>query len=94
MEEVGGQRLDSEGSLTMWSLSILSSVFILPAPTTALHPCSVHSVGGGDSQRLEKGDRDGNRFAGPRRKGGEWEGGDDRESLYRFREVTQISGSF
>lgn len=24
----------------------------------------------------------------------EWEGGDDRESLYTFRKVAQISGSF
>lgn len=70
MEESGGQRLDGEGSLTMWSLSTLSSVFILSVPITGLCPCSVHSVGGGDSQRLEKRGCDGNRFAGPRRKDG------------------------
>lgn len=48
MEESGGQRLDSKDPLTMWSLSIL------PVPTAGIHPCSVHSMGAGDSQRLVK----------------------------------------
>lgn len=71
MEESGGQRLDSEGSLTMRSLSILyplssSSLFLPQGYIPALSTVWVEVT----PQRIEKGGCAGNRFAGPRRKDG------------------------